>query len=292
MSREPIAFIGAGMVGTALAFLLNQHGHPITGIYSRSRQSSERMCNFIGTGKIYENPADAARTADVVFLTTPDDRIRQVCREIVEEEGFLEGAIALHCSGALPSSVLEGARDSKVHIGSMHPLQSFASLTEAVQNLRGITWAIEGDKRAQDLMIRFTELLGGKAEVLSLEDKTLYHIGAVLASNYLVTLKDLAVDLLVKSGLPRETARQGLQTLMQGTLNNLKSIPASKALTGPIARGDVSTIESHLETLRAQVPQLLELYKVLGQHTVALNLKNEQENDEKNGLLIKLFSDQ
>ena len=96
MSREPIAFIGAGMVGTALAFLLNQHGHPITGIYSRNRESCERMCNFLGTGKIYENPGDAARTADIVFITTPDDSIAQICGEIVADEGFLEGAVIIH----------------------------------------------------------------------------------------------------------------------------------------------------------------------------------------------------
>jgi predicted short-subunit dehydrogenase-like oxidoreductase (DUF2520 family) len=295
MSREPVAFIGAGMVGTAMAFLLSQHGHPITGVYSRNRKSSERMCNFLGTGKIYENPGDAARTADIVFLTTPDDRISQVCAEIVQDEGFLEGAIVLHCSGALPSSTLESARDAKAHIGSMHPLQSFASLTEAVENLRQVTWAIEGDKRALDVMERLVELLNGECEILSVEHKILYHAGAVMASNYLVTLQDMAEQLLKKSGLSAEMAKQGLQSLIQGTLNNLKKLPANNALTGPIARRDVNTVRNHLLALESHAPDLLDIYKKMGQHTIALTLRDQAEDDEVQDeatrQLIQLFSD-
>jgi len=295
MSREPIAFIGAGMVGTAMAFLLNQHGHPITGVYSRNRESSEKMCNFLGTGKIYENPGDAARTADIVFLTVPDDSISQVCNEIVANEGFLQAAVVLHCSGALPSSSLESAKEAKAHIGSMHPLQSFASLTEAVENLKKVTWAIEGDKRALDVMQRLVELLNGQCEILSVEHKVLYHVGAVMASNYLVTLKDMAEQLLKKSGLSEEMAQMGLQSLIQGTLNNLKQLPSSNALTGPIARRDANTIRNHLLALESHAPDLLDIYKKMGQHTVALTLRdndNDNDNDEATRQLIQLFSDQ
>ena len=298
MSREPVAFIGAGMVGTAMAFLLNQHGHPITGVYSRNRKSSEKMCNFLGSGKIYENPADAARTADIVFLTTPDDRIAQVCTEIVREEGFLDGAIVIHCSGALPSSALDSAREVKAHLGSMHPLQSFASLTEAVENLRGVTWAIEGDKRALDVMEHLVTLLNGQSEVLSVEHKILYHAGAVMASNYLVTLKDMAEQLLKKSGLSEDMARQGLQSLIQGTLNNLIKLPSQNALTGPIARRDINTIRNHLLAMESHAPDLLDIYKKMGQHTIALTLRGIRheggeavEQDEATRQLIQLFSD-
>lgn len=291
MSREPVAIIGAGMVGTALAFLLNQQGHPITGIHSRSPESSQRLTNFLGTGTIYDAPADAARTADIVFITTPDDRIGAVCHEIAEADGFLEGAIILHCSGALPSSVLEIARKSKAHIGSMHPLQSFASLTEAVQSLKSITWAIEGDKRAIDTMDQLIERLGGHSEVISVENKILYHAGAVMASNYLVVIKELAEQLLSKSGLSEGIARRGLQTLMQGTLTNLDEVPPAEALTGPILRGDLKTLENHLEAINRHAPQILDVYKKLGQHTVAVALHRQALPDETARQLIQLFSD-
>lgn len=291
MSREPIAFIGAGMVGHALAFLLNQQGHPISGIYSRNQESSERMSNFLGTGKVYANPADAARTADIIFITTPDDSIAQVCQEIVAQEGFLEGAIVLHCSGALPSSVLEIAREARAHIGSMHPLQSFASVTEAVASLKNATWAVEGDKRALELMHRLVALLGGQSQPISLENKVLYHAGAVLASNYLVVLKHLAGQLLTKSGLNEKMADQGLQTLMQGTLNNLKSIPPALALTGPVSRGDIATLKLHLQALEAHAPQLLPIYKKLGQHAVSLALSSQSLTDDAARQIVSLFSD-
>jgi predicted short-subunit dehydrogenase-like oxidoreductase (DUF2520 family) len=197
----------------------------------------------------------------------------------------------LHCSGALPSSVLDAAQNRQAHIGSMHPLQSFASLTEAVRSLKKINWAIEGNKRAIDVMQRLIASLGGHHELIDVENKVLYHAGAVMASNYLVVLQELAQQLLIKSGLPLEIARQGLLTLMQGTLDNLKKVDTIEALTGPIVRGDLETLKKHLSAISHSNPQLEEIYKKLGQHTVAVALHQKKLKNKTAREIIELFSD-
>ena len=100
------------------------------------------------------------------------------------------------------------------------------------------------------------------------EAKTLYHASAVVASNYLVTLLDLAIRLIEEAGIKRQDAFNLLKPLIEGTLSNIGKVGVKKALTGPIARGDIKTVEKHIEEIGFKRPELLALYKMLAFYTI------------------------
>ena len=102
--------------------------------------------------------------------------------------------------------------------------------------------------------------------------KMLYHAAAVVASNYLVTLMDLAFGLVEPAGIARSEALKAMAPLIHGTLANIEKVGIPEALTGPIARGDSQIVARHLEQIQDRAPGLLELYKTLGRHTVPIAL--------------------
>ncbi len=272
MTKPAFSIIGCGTVGTCLADLLCRLGYPVAGLASKTRAAAEKTANIIGTDKIFDNIEDAAKAGDLVFITTSDDAIGPVCDTISSNKGFKEGAVVLHCSGALSSALLVNARDCGAHVGSMHPLQSFAAAKPGLNLFEGVLVSVEGDQPAQDLARQVATDLGAICAQVDTNSKMLYHAAAVVASNYLVSLLHLAFELNQEAGIGPEESLTGLLPLIQGTLKNIQSQGIPNALTGPIARGDVGIVKQHVEEIRERMPQLLTLYQTLGVQTVDLAL--------------------
>jgi predicted short-subunit dehydrogenase-like oxidoreductase (DUF2520 family) len=268
--KPTIAIIGCGTVGTAMGKLLARAGYPITGVATRSLDTAGRAAKMIGAERFSDCPWDVSRGALVVFVTTPDDAIESTCKAVVEHQGFDKHAVVIHCSGALSSAVLSSARRCEARVASLHPLQSFASVDQAEKLVPGSFCAIEGDKTALPVARQLVQDVGGVLMEITPEAKPLYHAAAVAASNYLVTLMDLALKLDRGAGIPSDGSFRALLPLIKGTLNNIgaKGIPA--ALTGPIARGDVDTVTAHLRAIEERAPECLMIYKTLGLYTVDL----------------------
>jgi predicted short-subunit dehydrogenase-like oxidoreductase (DUF2520 family) len=150
----------------------------------------------------------------------------------------------------------------------MHPLQSFATADHKTNPFQEISVSIEGESPAVNIAKTIVADLGGAAVTLLTEAKTLYHASAVVASNYLVTLLDLAIRLIEDAGIDRQDAFTLLKPLIHGTLSNIEKVGVQKALTGPIARGDIKTLEKHIEEIESKRPQLLSLYKKLAFYTI------------------------
>ena len=268
--KPDIAIIGCGKVGTSLAFFLNEAGYPIRALFSKTRASAENTARLINGPTPAPSSGEAARVADIVLITTPDDVIADAGRIIAEQGGFRENAAVLHCSGALPSTILAPAQAAGAFIGSMHPLQSFAAARTDINPFDGINMAVEGDGPAVSLATRMARDLGANAHTIKTEGKTLYHAAAVAASNYLVTILDLALKMLKAAGMEPADGFAILKPLIDGTLNNIAKIGIPDALTGPIARGDVDTVAAHMDHIVAQVPELKALYCRLGIETAGI----------------------
>ena len=206
----------------------------------------------------------------MVFITTPDDVIESTCHAIANKGGFDEGAVVLHCSGALSSHILSTARDCQALIASLHPLQSFASVEQAVKILPGSYCAVEGDSLALAVVHQLVEDLGGIYTEITSEGKILYHAAAVVASNYLVALLDVALTLNSQAGMPRDVSFKAFRPLIEGTLKNIDSKGIPHALTGPIARGDTGTVKAHLKAISTFSAGLAAIYKAMGCQTVDL----------------------
>jgi len=259
-----LGVIGAGIVGTSLAVRLSCKGYRIAAAASRSHSSALRLTQATGSGRIYETPQGVADNADFIFITTPDDAIPVV----VNETRWHKGQYVVHCSGADSLDILEPARMVGAQVGSFHPLQTFASMQKAIDNLPGSTFALEAEGTLLDILKEMAVALEGRWIKLGGGDKAAYHTAAVMTSNYLVTLVKLATDLWGTFGIPREEAVQALLPLLKGTVNNIENLGIPKALTGPIARGDIGTVQIHLKTLEETAPAIIPAYCELGLETI------------------------
>jgi predicted short-subunit dehydrogenase-like oxidoreductase (DUF2520 family) len=266
--KPSFAIVGCGKVGTALGIFLVRAGYFPAGFASKSLSSAKHLADIVFSDHFSDTPWHITRSADVVFITTPDSAVEDTCSLIAQNAGFADQAIVLHCSGALASSVLSSAKTCNAWAGSMHPLQSFASSNYRNNPFKGIIVSVEGDDPAVIVAKTIAADLEGTAVTLLTEAKTLYHASAVAASNYLVTLIDLAVQLIQEAGIHRKDAFNLLKPLIEGTLSNIEKVGVRKALTGPIARGDVKTVKKHMEDIGSKRPDLLALYKLLGFYTV------------------------
>jgi len=278
-------FIGAGTTGTALAVRLSQKECPVVAVSSRTLSSAQKLAELVPNCRVCHAAQEVADATELVFITTPDDVIVQVCSE-VQWHG---GQSVVHCSGAHSVDILEPARKLGAAVGSFHPLQTFADVDQAIENLPGSTFALEAEEPLLSTLKELTLLLNGNWVELKPGDKVLYHAAAVFACNYLVTLVKLALDLWLDFGVSSKEATRALLPLLQGTINNIGNIGLPDCLTGPVARGDLGTIERHLSALETRSPSLLTTYKELGLQTIPIALAkgkvNEQKAEEMKALL-------
>ena len=213
--------------------------------------------NVIGRGRV--GSAVAARLeergvalrddgAELVLLCVPDAAIRDVARDLVPGPGWIA-----HVSGGTPL----GALDPHERRFGLHPLQTFTR-ARGPEQLDGAFAAVTAETpEARERGFELARLLGLKPFELAEDARPLYHAGAAIASNYLVTLHRVASELFRSAGAPPEA----LLPLMQRTIEN------GFELTGPIERGDWETVEAHREAIRATRPDLEALYDVLAEAT-------------------------
>ncbi len=270
--QPPVVFIfGAGAVGTALAAGLARSGVPVAGLHGRQ---SDRAGAAAGLSAVRASTGEippALSGADAVIIAVRDDRIAEVAGRLVREDRLRSEQVVLHTSGVNASAqALAIARPHVRGVGTLHPLVSFADARVAVEQLHSIAFAIEGDEPARAVAGRLVRALGAQVLLLTAETLPLYHAGAVMASNYVVALADLARALLVKAGVPEPQALPALIPLMSSVVQNLSQIGLPGALTGPVERGDVSSVEQHLRALEARAPEMLELYRSLGRDVLRL----------------------
>jgi predicted short-subunit dehydrogenase-like oxidoreductase (DUF2520 family) len=185
--------------------------------------------------------------AELVLLCVPDAAISEVAR------GIAPGPWVAHTSGATRL----GALDPHMRRFGLHPLQTFTK-RRGPEQLDGAHAAVTAETaEARAAGFELARTLGLEPFALDDEARPLYHAGAAIASNYLVTLHRVASELFEAAGAPPEA----LVPLMRRTIDN------GFELTGPIERGDWETVERHREAIRATRPDLEPLYDVLAEAT-------------------------
>ncbi|HEX2603259.1 MAG TPA: DUF2520 domain-containing protein [Oxalicibacterium sp.] len=270
MNTPPtLAIVGAGKLARTLARLWHTaNAVVLQDVLNRSPKSARNAIGFIGTGTAI-NEVSQLRRADIVLIATPDDQIHSVCERLAASVP-LEGSIVFHCSGALPSSILEPARAQGATIASIHPVRSFARPEEMLHSFVGTWCGVEGDRQAIDALQPLFAAIGAHFVDIDPQRKTLYHAAAVFASNYLVTLLDTAVQAYSQAGVPRNVALKMMAPLVRETVENVLTLGTEQALTGPIARGDVKTVLRQYRAARSWDKRYGDLYRKLGKLTVAM----------------------
>ena len=280
-----LGFIGAGTVGTALAIRLSERGYQVVAVSSRSQASADKLAQTINGCHAVDNSQAVADSAELIFITTPDDAIATV----VSTVKWHPGQSVVHCSGADSVNSLEPARKQGASVGAIHPLQTFASVEQAINNISGSTFALEAQEPLLGTLKDIATTLDGTWIELTASDKVLYHAAAVIACNYLVTLVKLATDLWQTFNVPPERATHALLPLLHGTIANIERVGIPQCLTGPIARGDTGTITKHIDALEKAAPALLPTYLDLGRQTIPIALAKGRIDEQQAGELQKLL---
>jgi predicted short-subunit dehydrogenase-like oxidoreductase (DUF2520 family) len=260
--RPILGIIGAGKVGCTLARLWSKVDYRVRAVYSPTHIHAARLAGEIAA-VVVSNPLEVVQCADLTLLTVPDDAIEGLAVEISSGHDLV-GKAVVHTSGARDATALAALAAQGVMLGSLHPAYPFADVETSMAGLPGATFAVEAvDGQLQNWLRILVEALQGKVVVIPEGHKATYHVALAIASNYMVTLYAIAERLLVSLGTERGVADNALNTLLAGSLENLKTSGIPQAMVGPLTRADVGTIMTHLATLRPIDATLVEVYKGL-----------------------------
>ncbi|PYS96149.1 MAG: DUF2520 domain-containing protein [Acidobacteria bacterium] len=273
MSRAAFSILGAGRLGRTLGRVMARRGYAPAGVSCRSLRSARQAVAVIGGGEPTTSNARAAAGADLILITTPDGVIAPLARQLAAERHPWRGKVVAHASGALSSIALEPLRRRGARVASFHPLASVADSKEGLKTLHGIPFAIEGDARAVRTLRRLVAQLGGFPVTIPRQAKALYHLIACLLSNDLVALLSFGLDSARGLGIARREAARLYMPLVRSTVSNVARLGPVKALTGPVSRGDLTTLRLHGEALRALPADLRRLHRLLALRSAALALE-------------------
>ncbi|HHZ19375.1 MAG TPA: DUF2520 domain-containing protein [Firmicutes bacterium] len=263
-----IGLIGPGRLGRAMVGELCRRGLPPQALAGRTQEKVVALAQRYGLR--FCPMTEIHQTADLILLTVADDALASLATALSRSDGW-QGKILLHTSGALDSNVLQPLRDVGARVGSLHPLQSFAG-EERIPP--GTVFGVEGDQAAKEAAEAIGQFLGGETFALPPGYKALYHAGACIAANFLVTITVLAGELFAAAGLAKEKVPAALLPLVENVVKNMGKLGPAQALTGPVSRGDAQTILRHIKALNDTRPDLLPLYLELSRRTLELAQAN------------------
>lgn len=260
MPRAEVAVIGPGRVGTTLAAALVRAGHRVVAVAGGSPASRKRLAGYVAGVRVHDDPAEAARTASLVLVTTPDDVITEVVTAVALADGFRDGQRVVHTAGSHGLEVLRRARLAGAFVAACHPAQTFPTVEPDPDRLLGTAWAVTAAPDDLGWAGDLVEQLGGHPHVVADDVRALYHAGLVVASNAVGATVALARQLLLAARV--DTPAAFLDPLVRASVEAVTT-GGAEALTGPVVRGDVGTVAGHLARLDADAPQLAEAYRLL-----------------------------
>jgi len=249
--KPRLGFVGAGRVGKGLSLALSRAGYPIAGVAKRA------------------DAQEVVEASDVVFLTVPDDSLLTVCRNL----DWKKGKSVVHCSGAAELSVLQHAGSEGAQVGGFHPLLMFADPEVAARGIKGCAIAVEAEEPLAGTLLHMVADLGARALRVPPGARAAYHAGAHYAAAFVAALLAEGTAIWGRIGIPEEDALAALLPLLRGATDAIAHSGPARAMAGSIARGDVETLERHLDALGALDPKFRELYRVLALRTLPLAIK-------------------
>lgn len=241
-----IGFVGAGKVGFTLGKYMAERGVCVSGYYSRRQESAMQASDFTST-KYYETLEELTASSDALFLTVPDGAIEEVWNSL--KEYSLKGKFICHCSGAMSSAVFSGIDQVGAFGYSIHPLFAVHDRLQSYKEISQAYFTIEGSQEHIPFWKDFFEAFGNPVRVIRSEQKILYHSAAVFASNLVTGLFETGAALLMECGFDRNSAEEALKALFLNNCQSVAEVGPKDALTGPVERADLGTIQKHLDVL-------------------------------------------
>jgi len=245
-----LVFVGPGRVGLALGEAIAEATDDVALVYQGRHERPPHHPLFHRRRACYRSGLEApSEETSAVILSVPDAVLPEVAMALAARGAAPGGCAAFHTSGALGADPLGPLHGRGYAVGTLHPLRAVATPVGSGDGFRRTSFAVSGSPDALRVADQIVALVGGSLLKVPTNRRPLYHAAAVLASNYLVVLLHEAVRLLEQTGACREEAERAMASLALGTIENVVELGLDRALTGPLLRGDVETVELHLRTL-------------------------------------------
>lgn len=277
-SKPSVTIIGRGALGSTLEKFFSQNGYPVRSVWNSRGGSVAPESNMVASESSNNLPENDTETGRWVFITTPDDLISEIAELLAQTSISWRGRTVIHCSGNLTSDELNPLSDKGAGIVSMHPIQTFKK-GDVSGRFENITISLEGDSKEKERLKPLIEEMGAKHLLLDKKQKRYLHIAAVMASNYLVALMFSTENLLREVNI--SDGFGSLEKLVEQTVANIFQQGPENALTGPISRGDIQSVKTHLDELKGLEQEYL--YKLLGLQALKIT--------ERSGSLTTLQSE-
>ncbi|MGA7931172.1 MAG: Rossmann-like and DUF2520 domain-containing protein [Candidatus Sulfotelmatobacter sp.] len=275
-AKPRIAIVGAGNLASALALSLHGAGYEIDQIIAResaaSMRRARRLAREVGASAVAAVRAQIQ--AEIVWFCVPDGAIARAAASLAGAANW-SGKVALHSSGALASDELAILRRRGSAVGSVHPLMTFVRGSRP--SPAEVPFALEGSQKAVRFARAIVLDLRGQPFIIRKEHKEAYHAWGMFASPLLTALLAASERVAVAAGVSRKAAAERMLPILRQTLANYARLGAPGAFSGPIARGDLATVEKHLSVLLG-VPGAREVYVALARAALRnLPAKNRSE---------------
>jgi predicted short-subunit dehydrogenase-like oxidoreductase (DUF2520 family) len=250
------------VLGAALAAA----GHTVIGASGVSSDSVRRAAELL-PGVPLLPPDEVVRMADLVLLAIPDDVLAGTVRGLAAVDALRAGQIVVHTSGAHGVDVLAPAAEAGALPLALHPAMTFAGRPEDLQRIPACSFAVTADaldESAWHVGEALVVEMGAEPVRVPQAARALYHAALAHGANHLVTLVTECADLLRTAGISQ--AERLLGPLLSAALDNALR-HRDRALTGPVARGDIGTLRVHLRVLADTDPAVLPSYRALALRT-------------------------
>ncbi len=261
--KPSVGVIGAGRVGAVIAAALRSAGYPLVAVAGESDASRTRIETLL-PGLRVDKPTAVSKASDLLLLTVPDDALDNVVRMLAASRAIRSGQTVVHTSGRHGLRVLQPARDIGARGVALHPAMTFTGTDLDLGRLAGCTYGVTCEPADQPFAETLVADLGGRLVTVEEVNREVYHAALAHGSNHLVTLVSQAMDLLRSAGA--EDPALTLRPLLTAALDNALAF-GDAALTGPIVRGDLKTVQAHLRSLAGTSPATLESYVAMARAT-------------------------
>jgi predicted short-subunit dehydrogenase-like oxidoreductase (DUF2520 family) len=287
-ARLTVGVVGAGRVGAVLGAALARAGHRVTGAYAVSDASRARAADLL-PGVPLADVATVVAGAELVLLAVPDDALAHLVSGLSDTGAWQAGQMAVHTSGRHGVAVLEPARAHHVLPLALHPAMTFTGTAMDLDRLADCAFGVTTDDELRPIAEALVLEMGGDPVWIAEEDRVAYHCALAHGANHLVTLTSEAMELLSRAGVAEP--RRVIGPLMQAALDNALRL-GDAALTGPVARGDVGTVEDHLRELDRLSPEIRRTYVALARATALRALDSGRLRPSAAEPLLDTLADQ
>ena len=270
-----IGFVGAGRAGCSLGKYFTtkavQADVTVTGYNSIVEEEARWAAQFTGSS-VFERIEGVIAASDAIILSTPDGAIKKVWDTVDKKN--LTGKMICHLSGSLSSDVFSGIDTYGGYAISIHPMFAFSNKDSVYQQLDSVSFTLEGHPYAVNAWQQLLDALGNRSVVIDQAKKPKYHAAASILSNQVIAVLATGYELLEECGFSEKEARTFSAALVRDNVEHVIADGCVSALTGPIERGDVGTVQKHLQELNDTQK---EMYRVCGSKLLELaECKNSQ----------------